>query len=57
MVWIVVAAVVLLIAAWAFWPRKRGVVDGAALRSRAVDQGKASTYSQPSGPNFPSAHM
>jgi hypothetical protein len=57
MVWIVVAVIVVAIATWAFWPRKRGIADGKALRSRAVDQGKAQPYGNPSGPNFPSAHM
>ena len=50
--WIVVAVVVLALALYAFWPRKRGIVDRRALRSRAVDQGKAEPYS---GPDFP--HM
>lgn len=55
--WIVVAVLVLVVAAWAFWPRRRGIADGKALRSRAVDQGKAQPYSNPSGPNFPGGPM
>ena len=52
LIWIVVALVAVALAAYAFWPRKRGVVDGALRGSRRRDQGQAEPYSNPSGPNF-----
>ena len=51
-VWIVIGIVVLGAAGWAFWPRRRGVVDGRVRRSQMLDQGKGENYNNPSGPNF-----
>jgi hypothetical protein len=50
--WIVVAVVVTGLVVYAFWPRRRGVVDGDALRSRRRDHGKGEQYNDRSGPNF-----
>ena len=43
-VWIVVGVVVLALAAWAFYPRRRGVVDGEVKLSRKKLQGRTGYY-------------
>jgi hypothetical protein len=47
--WIVVAVVALALAVYAFWPRKRGIVDGEVRRSRRRTQGEVQSYSNPNG--------
>jgi hypothetical protein len=46
-VWIVVGVVVLALAVFAFWPRKRGIVDGSVRSARRLDQGRAENYDNP----------
>lgn len=51
-IWIVIAAVVITLAVFAFWPRRRGIADGEVRQSRLRDKGNAENYNNPSGPNF-----
>lgn len=46
-VWVVIAVVVVALATFAFWPRRRGVVDGEVRAQRRLDQGKAENYDNP----------
>jgi hypothetical protein len=43
-VWIVVAVAVLALAGWAFFPRRRGILDGDVERSRKAYQGRSGAY-------------
>ena len=43
-VWIIVGIAVLGLAVYAFWPHKRGIVDGDVRRSRHRDEGTAELY-------------
>ncbi|HEY0948847.1 hypothetical protein [Nocardioides sp.] len=52
MVWIVIGVAALAAAAWAFWPRRRGIVDGDVRGLKRRGQGKVENYNNPSGPNF-----
>ncbi|MDF1603098.1 hypothetical protein [Nocardioides sp. YIM 152315] len=52
LLWIIIGIAALAVAGWAFWPRRRGVVDGEVRRSRLADKGSAENYNNPSGPNF-----
>jgi hypothetical protein len=52
LLWIGVAVVAVALVAFAFWPHRRGVVDGEVRRSRRRSQGEVQTYSNPSGSNF-----
>ncbi|CAI9419838.1 hypothetical protein [Nocardioides sp. T2.26MG-1] len=42
--WILIGIVVLGLAGWAFWPGRRGVVDGDVRRARVLDKGKVENY-------------
>ena len=46
-VWIVIAVVVIALAVFAFWPRRRGIVDGEVRSSRRLDQGRVENYDNP----------
>ncbi|WP_395655909.1 hypothetical protein [Nocardioides sp.] len=46
-VWIIVGVVVVALAVFAFWPRKRGIVDGEVRQSRRRDQGVVEPYDNP----------
>ena len=52
LIWIVLAVVAVAVAAYALWPRSRGVVDGEIRQSRLRDKGRAENYNNKSGPNF-----
>lgn len=52
MVWIIAGIVVLAAASWAFWPRRRGIVDGDVRKLERRSQGGTENYNNPSGPNF-----
>ena len=52
LLWIVVGVVAVFVLAFAFWPRRRGVVDGEVRRARRTSRGKAQGYSNPNGPNI-----
>ncbi len=45
-VWIVIGVVVLALAGWAFYPRRRGVVDGAIGESTRNTSGRANNVWQ-----------
>ena len=47
LLWIVIGAAVVALAAFAFWPRRKGIVDGDVRRSRRRDQGHAEPYDNP----------
>ena len=51
LLWIGVAVVAVALVAFAFWPHRRGVVDGEVRSARRTSRGKAEGYSNPSGPN------
>ena len=53
--WIALIAVfvVLAIGAFAFWPRKRGIVDGDILSARRTTQGKTDERYNVNAPQFP----
>ncbi|MEP9365526.1 hypothetical protein ABLE68_21340 [Nocardioides sp. CN2-186] len=46
-IWIVVGVVVLALAGWAFFPRRRGVMDGEIERSQRTLEGRAGIYDRP----------
>ena len=50
--WIVVGVVAVVLVAYAFWPRGRGIVDGDVSSSRRRDRGRAEQFDNRSGPNF-----
>ena len=50
--WIVVAVVVVGLGIYAFWPHRRGVVDGDVRRRVRTAKGRTENYNNPSGPNF-----
>lgn len=52
LLWIVIGAVVLAIAGWAFWPGRRGIADGEICNLKRRSQGDVENYDNPSGPNF-----
>jgi hypothetical protein len=56
LLWIVVAVVAVALLAFAFWPRRRGVVDGDVRRSRRRNQGQVQSYSNPTGSHFGGHH-
>lgn len=43
-VWIIIGLVVLGLAGWAFWPGRRGIVDGDVHRARMHDKGRVENY-------------
>lgn len=51
-IWITLAVVALACGLYAFWPRRRGISDRAALSGRRSAQGTVENYHNPSGPNF-----
>jgi hypothetical protein len=44
MLWIIVAVVVVALATFAFWPHRRGVVDGKVSRSRGINEGRYGSF-------------
>ena len=52
LVWIIVGVVVLAVAGWAFWPRRRGVADAEVRGLKRRSQGDVENFNNPSGPNF-----
>ena len=46
-VWILIGVAVAALAVFAFWPRRKGVVDGEVRQSRRRDQGLAEPYDNP----------
>lgn len=52
-VWIIVGVVVLAAAVYAFWPRRRGVVDSDALALRRNSHGEAEDKYVSNRNNFP----
>ena len=49
LLWIIIGIVVVAAGVWAFWPRRRGVVDGDVRRSRRTTQGKVGNYDSGTG--------
>ncbi len=52
MAWIIIGVVLLTATGWAFWPRRRGIVDGDVRKLKRRSQGGTENYNNPSGPNF-----
>jgi hypothetical protein len=52
MVWIIAGVVVLALAGFAFWPRRRGVVDSEVRQERRRDQGRIVPYDHPDVDNM-----
>ena len=52
MIWIIVSVAAVALAAMAWWPRTRGIVDRRVLRAIRRDQDRAEPYRN-HGPNGP----
>lgn len=52
-VWIVVGIAVVAVGLWAFWPRRRGIVDGQVQSVRSRTQGDVENYDNSFGPTGP----
>ena len=50
--WIVVGVIVLALVAFAFWPRRRGVVDSEVRSLRRGAHAKGQNHSNPTGPQL-----
>lgn len=50
MVWIIIGIVALGAGVWAFWPRRRGVVDAQVVHQQHVDQGFVEQHRRPDTP-------
>jgi hypothetical protein len=46
-VWIIVAVVVVALAVWAFWPRRRGITDADVRRSLRKTQADLDEFRRP----------
>ncbi len=44
MIWILIGIVVLALAVFAFWPRKKGVVDNAVVRGKRTTAGRGDYF-------------
>jgi len=47
LLWILIGVAAVALAVYAFWPRRRGVSDKAALDARRRDQGDVENYDNP----------
>lgn len=52
LLWTIIGIAALILAGWAFWPRRRGLADAGVDRARRTVQGRGESYNNPSGPNF-----